>query len=428
VSFPLFDLALLNLLQLLPIVGAAGSASTSMTRIDEFLTISSVKVGSCVEQGVSNGLSRLELVNASFGFGGSVEPVVANVTLSVTSGQIVFVTGQVGSGKTSLLRGILGELTSCSGTVRIFGSLSYSPQQSWVMNASIRSNVLFGLPFDQVKYWKVIHSVLLEQELRSFAGGDFAIVTEGGTNLSGGQRQRLALARALYAGRDIVMLDDPLSAVDAQVERKAMNRVRNLLVNQCVIISTNNNSLAIDGEVVLVLENGNVRERVNDLEKETAALDVGDENVAENEMIEDFYNVFSAEPEQPQELKLERIKLQSVKATRWLVYVSKMGAWFWMFVLALLLAVANLVFADYWISLWVDGTLQLAANVWLPIYVALSCWVVALTFIVVILFSKAYLTVSRFLHDAALQALMGTEIEFFQRNALGDIMGRFSRC
>ena len=98
-----------------------------------------------------------------------------------------------------------------TGQSKKFGQLAYVPQQAWIQNMSLQSNILFGKDFDQEKYSKVIQSCALEDDLKLLAKGDQTEIGENGINLSGGQKQRVALARAVYFDADIYLLDDPLS-------------------------------------------------------------------------------------------------------------------------------------------------------------------------------------------------------------------------
>ncbi|KIO14750.1 hypothetical protein M404DRAFT_120129 [Pisolithus tinctorius Marx 270] len=142
---------------------------------------------------------------------------VRSITLNIPRGQLVAIVGPVGSGKSSLLQGIIGEMRKVSGHVSLGGKVAYCPQTAWIQNATLRENVLFGQSFDEEKYWRVIELSCLLPDLQLLPDGDLTEIGEKGINLSGGQKQRVNIARALYHDPEIAIFDDPLSAVDAHV-------------------------------------------------------------------------------------------------------------------------------------------------------------------------------------------------------------------
>ena len=142
---------------------------------------------------------------------------LSDINLSVPKGSLVAVVGTVGSGKSSLLNGIIGEMKLAKGKIEVSGSIGYCPQQAWIQNATFKDNVLFGVPFNEERYYKAIRDCALEKDLELLQDGDLTEIGERGINLSGGQKQRVNLARVLYFDSDIVLLDDPLSAVDGML-------------------------------------------------------------------------------------------------------------------------------------------------------------------------------------------------------------------
>jgi ATP-binding cassette subfamily C (CFTR/MRP) protein 1 len=112
-----------------------------------------------------------------------------------------------------------------SGNINLDGKVAYAPQLPWIQNATIRDNILFGLPFNQEFYDKVVDLCCLRPDLRQFASGDSTEIGEKGINLSGGQKQRISLARCVYSNADIYLLDDTLSAVDAHVGRSLFDSI-----------------------------------------------------------------------------------------------------------------------------------------------------------------------------------------------------------
>jgi len=122
----------------------------------------------------------------------------------------VAVVGQVGSGKSSILSAILGDMEKIKGNVNVNGKVAYVPQQAWIQNETLRQNILFANDYNEDYYKKVLESCALEPDLKILAAGDMTEIGEKGINLSGGQKQRVSLARAVYSNADIYLLDDPL--------------------------------------------------------------------------------------------------------------------------------------------------------------------------------------------------------------------------
>ncbi|CAF5066806.1 unnamed protein product, partial [Rotaria sp. Silwood1] len=130
------------------------------------------------------------------------------------------VVGATGSGKSSLLAAILGEMSLVQGSSKIYGKIAYVSQISWIFSGTIRENILFCKDFDKEKYERVLQSCCLITDLQSFPAGDSTVIGEKGVNLSGGQKARVSLARALYTEADIYLFDDPLASVDPTIARK----------------------------------------------------------------------------------------------------------------------------------------------------------------------------------------------------------------
>ena len=169
------------------------------------------------------------------------------------------ITGAVGSGKSSLLTAIIGELPLCEGKISYHGRVAYVPQIPWVFSGTIRENILFGRPFEQEKFQTVIEVCSLTKDLAAFSKGDLTEIGQRGVTLSGGQKARVGLARAVYSDADIYLLDDPLSAVDIKVGRQLFEdcivshlsgRIRLLVTHQLQYLK--------DVDQIAVMENGSI--------------------------------------------------------------------------------------------------------------------------------------------------------------------------
>ncbi|KAF9435261.1 hypothetical protein BGZ76_006616 [Entomortierella beljakovae] len=191
------------------------------------------------------------------------EPTLVDINLLVPRGSLSAIVGRVGQGKSSLLSAIIGDLYKLEGSVKVFGSIAYVPQQAWIINASIRDNIVFGKKFDQDKYDSVLFASGLLPDLEILAAGDQTEIGERGINLSGGQKQRVSLARAAYQDSDIYLLDDPLSAVDAHVEQHLWENLlgpKGLLKDKTRILSTHGINRLDQADQIIVMKNGRIAE------------------------------------------------------------------------------------------------------------------------------------------------------------------------
>uniref|UniRef100_A0A4W5NGP0 ATP-binding cassette, sub-family C (CFTR/MRP), member 4 n=1 Tax=Hucho hucho TaxID=62062 RepID=A0A4W5NGP0_9TELE len=186
-------------------------------------------------------------------------PSLQNLSLTVKSEQLVAVIGPVGSGKSSLLSAILGELPHDKGVLRVKGQLTYTSQQPWVFPGTIRSNILFGKELHPQKYEKVLRACALKRDMELLPDGDLTLIGDRGATLSGGQKARVNLARTVYKDADIYLLDDPLSAVDAEVGRNLFKQcICGILKNKPRILVTHQLQYLQAADQILVLKEGHV--------------------------------------------------------------------------------------------------------------------------------------------------------------------------
>ncbi|KAG8794210.1 hypothetical protein FRC17_008325, partial [Serendipita sp. 399] len=150
---------------------------------------------------------------------------VKGLNLSIPRGKLYVVVGPIGAGKSSVLSGLLGEMKMDGGSVRFGGKVGYCSQIAWIQNATVRDNILFGRPFHEEAYWSSVRNASLITDLEILPDGDLTEIGEKGINLSGGQKQRINIARALYSDASIILMDDPLSAVDAHVGKALFENV-----------------------------------------------------------------------------------------------------------------------------------------------------------------------------------------------------------
>ena len=182
-----------------------------------------------------------------------------SLNLSVDKGDLAFITGRVGAGKSSLLYAILREIPLICGKTWSVGKIAWVGQQPWVFSGTVRDNVLFGEPFDQNRYDLTLQVCDLIKDLQRFPDGDLTVVGERGTVLSGGQQARVELARAVYSNADIYLLDDPLSAVDLKVGHDIFEKcINGVLDNKTRLMITHNHRALRDAKHIVVMEEGSI--------------------------------------------------------------------------------------------------------------------------------------------------------------------------
>ena len=199
------------------------------------------------------------------GAGGEEKPPAAEgfklgpVSFEVARGSLLMVVGEVGSGKTSLLMGLLREMSCKGGDVTLTGTVAYTSQDPWIQNNTLEKNVLMGLEYDEERYEKAIVASALMDDLMQLPAADQTEIGEKGVNLSGGQKHRVALARAVYADADIYLLDDPLSAVDAHVAQHLFGEcIAGVLKDKTRILVTHQLQFLAQADQIMVMEGGKI--------------------------------------------------------------------------------------------------------------------------------------------------------------------------
>ncbi|KAH9501409.1 Multidrug resistance-associated protein 4 [Dermatophagoides farinae] len=200
---------------------------------------------------------KMEKVSADWTMGTTKQPSLDKISLQIKHGQLIMVIGSTGSGKTTFLMSLMNEISIINGSIQLNGRIAYVAQDPWIMNGSIRDNILFGRQYDAVKYTTIIDVCGMHHDLIQLPYSDQSLVGERGVSLSVGQKIRLTLARALYSEADIYLLDDPLSAVDVNVANHIFERcIMDYLKSKTVILVTHQSQFIRNASKILVLDNG----------------------------------------------------------------------------------------------------------------------------------------------------------------------------
>ncbi|XP_024972697.1 ABC transporter C family member 13 [Cynara cardunculus var. scolymus] len=378
------------------------------------------------------------------------ELILDHVNLAIPKGSLVAVIGEVGSGKSSLLNSILGEMKLIEGSIYSSGSVAYVPQIPWILSGTIRDNIIFGRDYDPIRYSAVLEACALNTDVSLMVGGDMAYIGEKGVNLSGGQRARLALARAVYHGSDLVMLDDVLSAVDAQVACWILsNAILSPLMDQKTCILCTHNIQAISAaDMVVIMDKGQVKwvgsptdcssspyasfvrqEELNSPSETEAQIESRDTcmGVQESVVVEsEGIDIMDATDNI---IRVEERKEGRVETTVYMNYAAFCG-WYITVItcLSALLMQASRNGNDLWLSYWVDTTALEEHPT--SFYLAILCiFSLANSFLTLVrAFSFAYggLCAAIQVHNNLLKKLVNAPVAFFDQTPSGRILNRLS--
>ncbi|KAL7878331.1 hypothetical protein AOLI_G00093050 [Acnodon oligacanthus] len=395
------------------------------------------------------------------------------IDLSIEKGKLVGICGSVGSGKTSLISAILGQMTLLEGSVAVNGDFAYVAQQAWILNATLRDNILFGKDYEEERYQTVLSACCLRPDLAILPNADLTEIGERGANLSGGQRQRISLARALYSNRDIYILDDPLSALDAHVGNHIFNNaIRKQLRGKTIIFVTHQLQYLVDCDDVIFMREGSITEQgshedLMNLNGDYAAM-FNNLQLGEAPLIEvpnktsgsslkkpsDNTKAGSGKKEKPpskdsgQLMQVEERGKGSVPCAVYGVYIQALGGLpVFLFILALfILNVGSTAFSNWWLSYWIKqgsgNTTVLVGNssvvsdsmrdnplmqYYAAVYTMSMGIMLLLKLLRGIVFVKGTLRASSRLHEELFRKILRSPMKFFDTTPTARILNRFSR-
>lgn len=296
IAFPalsMFSLLRIPLDQLADMLAHVQESKVSLDRVDKYLNEEETdKYHQLEPEGNDGQPPRIALDNATLTWGSpkghnqdetsdnTAEAFrLINLNVSFRIGCLNIIAGPTGSGKTSVLMALLGEMKLLEGRVHLPGgtvsrvelpvdpqtglieSVAYCAQEAWLVNDTVKENIVFASPFDQRRYNAVLKACALERDLTILDAGDQTMVGEKGISLSGGQKQRISLARAIYSRARHILLDDCLSAVDSHTAKHIFREALTgpLMMNRTCILVTHNVALTVpQAHHVIVLDNGKI--------------------------------------------------------------------------------------------------------------------------------------------------------------------------
>ncbi|KAF9881046.1 ABC transporter family protein [Colletotrichum karsti] len=364
-----------------------------------------------------------------------------DLSFEIKRDELVAVIGSVGSGKTSLLAALAGDMRKTSGEVVLGASRAFCPQYAWIQNATVRDNILFGKDMDKAWYQEVINACALRPDLAMLPNGDLTEIGERGITISGGQKQRLNIARAIYFDSDIVLMDDPLSAVDAHVGRHIFdNAILGLLKGKCRILATHQLWVLNRCDRVIWMEGGKIQaiDTFDNLMREHKGFQQLLETTAVEEKKDDTPPTNLNEAPEGDKKKnkkgaaLMQQEERAVASVGWNVYSdyirasgSILNAPFLIFLL-LLSQGANLM-TSLWLSYWTSRKYPLSDAQYIGVYAGLGALQALLMFVFSLLLSILGTKSSKVMLRQAVTRVLRAPMSFFDTTPLGRITNRFSR-
>ncbi|KAJ7056631.1 ABC transporter [Mycena amicta] len=370
---------------------------------------------------------------------------MSNLSFTVPRGQLVAIVGAVGSGKTSLLQGMIGEMRRTSGYTKFGGSVGYCPQTAWIQNATIRDNICFGLPFEEEKYWKAVRDSCLEPDLEMLPNADLTQVGEKGISLSGGQRQRLNICRSIYSDTDIQIFDDPLSALDAHVGKSVFHNVlQNTLSGKTRILVTHALHFLPYVDYIIALSDGRVVESgtydelmTKDGEFSKFVTEFGSNEGTKDEAEVEEEEVKPVEGTEVRKkatagaalMQAEERNIGSISGKVYAAYIREGNGAFVvpLLIVSLMFLQGANVLSSYWLVYWQENRFQRSAGFYMAMYAMFGvCQAIAM-FFVGASFALLTFAASQNFHKGALKRIMYAPMSFFDTTPLGRIMHRFTK-
>jgi ABC-type multidrug transport system fused ATPase/permease subunit len=382
------------------------------------------------------------------------KPAFSSVSFSISKGECVALVGSVGSGKSSILQALLGQLNRVSGNFYCSNKVASVSQNPWIFAGSLRENILFGKEYEQVRYLRVVEACALTTDIESLPAGDLTEIGERGINLSGGQKARIALARAIYSDADVFLLDDPLSAVDVHVGLHLWeNAIEKLLKanGKGVLLVTHQLQYLPSMDRILLLQQGSVvaygsyvdveptlksmfESKSISSSNETDKKPVGDDlsllaSTSSNASKKDSSSFLPTKSSGTLVIEEDR-QIGKVKVSTLFHYINGAGSrfYFWLLLSILLLAKVSKMVSDYWLSFWSQNntTGVYSQAFFLGTYAILISLFILFTLFQSLSFGLITLKSAEVLHNKSFQSVLRACMFWFDSQPTGRILSRFT--
>ncbi|KAF9067926.1 multidrug resistance-associated ABC transporter [Rhodocollybia butyracea] len=369
-----------------------------------------------------------------------------NLKFKIPKGSFVAIVGTVGSGKSSILHALIGEMRRTRGEVVFGGTVSYCPQTPWIRNATLKENILFGLEDEDKKFKEVIRACSLEHDLELLPHGEYTEIGEKGINLSGGQKARVSLARAAYSDSDVVLLDDPLSALDAYVGVSILTNciLSGPLADKTRVLVTHALHVLDKTDYILVVDQGEIKERgtfqtlmsanglFSHLMDEYGNLEA-EAQAKEKETKKEEFATSVGKADNSENAALMQKEERNTGAVTFQTYAKYLmfagGLWWAPFILLVLTLaqaaqVGNNLFLGFWTAESIPGFGQAQ---YIGVYAGLGIAQAVFQFLLSFAFALAGLYASLGIFQAALRHVLRSPVSLFDTTPMGRILSRLSK-
>ncbi|KAG8623951.1 hypothetical protein KVT40_008927 [Elsinoe batatas] len=366
---------------------------------------------------------------------------IKDIDLNVGRNELIAIIGPVGSGKSSLLGALAGDMRRSQGHVTLGATRAFCPQYAWIQNATVKENIVFGKEYKRRWYNEVVDACALRPDLEMLPGGDMTEIGERGITVSGGQKQRLNIARAIYFDADIILMDDPLSAVDAHVGRHIMdNAICGLLKDKCRVLATHQLHVLHRCDRIVMMSEGRIS-KIDTFDN----LMAGDEEfqhlmatTANEEKKKDGEDeeVDAKKPKQKTKHKkgksLMQVEERAVDSVQWSIYgayIKSSGTWFSAPIVLSLLVIAqgsNIV-TSLWLSWWTSNKWGLSNGQYIGVYAGFGVLQALLLFAFSVTLTVFGTNSSKVMLHRAVTRVLRAPMSFFDTTPLGRITNRFSK-
>ena len=423
-------------------ITSATEALASCDRIGAFLLADEVDTLAVPEPGIAgdNGPLGINLVDATFSWT-TAEAHLHAIDLAIPSTpSLTIIVGSVGSGKSSLMSAIAGEMHTMSGVRSVRGTMGYCSQDVWLEQSTIRNNVLFHDVLDSQRYHDVLAACQLIPDLANLPQGDATEIGERGITLSGGQKARVSLARALYRSftADLFLLDDPLSALDVHVANAVFHQgIRGLLGTKTVLLVVNSHyHLLPFADRVIVMENGRIvgngsYAAIADTFPHLASTSTDDVDRVHSHASSSLAKSASTNDATTDLIDQEECAVGAVTKQTYLAYFNASGWNPFLVMVTILTAFAaaqtSLVFMDWYMGHWAATSAHNSATVSVAIYSLLALLSILLLCGRSIYVLFVSVLCSQRLHHTVLGHVLSAPVPtFFDVTPVGRILNRFS--